>query len=321
MSSPAGGERILAIPGPGSIVGELSMIDGAPRSASVSALRDLKLSFISRTVFDDFGRSDPQLYRHVMVLLAHRLRDTNDALTATSFLSVKGRVARALLSLAEAFGQDVPGGAHPRAAKVTQSDLRPWPASPGKCQPHPEGTGRAVRWSAGSRVIIALDNNRHRARGGVGLARCVPSARPTAPAWTPRVTAWSQGSVAVARTRSPSCTNAGARHDRLAFGDLPISACPPARRPTTTRRVSIRPSRTIARRRPWAVQHRRQRNRGAATSADRTLRGRTAPTRSRESLPTKMRTWPSCVVGLIAVENSRTFPASSPTPTTSTLAG
>lgn len=121
--APTGGERILAVLGPGSIVGELSMIDGAPRSASVVALRDSKLSFISRAVFDEFGRSDPQLYRHVMILLARRLRDTNDALTATSFLSLKGRVARALLSLAEAFGQDVPGGRILVHQKVTQSDL------------------------------------------------------------------------------------------------------------------------------------------------------------------------------------------------------
>jgi CRP/FNR family transcriptional regulator, cyclic AMP receptor protein len=121
--APGGGERILAILGPGSIVGELSMIDGAPRSASVSALRDSKLSFVSRAAFDEFGRSEPQLHRHVMVLLARRLRDTNDALTATSFLSVKGRVARALLSLAEAFGQDVPGGRILVRQKVTQSDL------------------------------------------------------------------------------------------------------------------------------------------------------------------------------------------------------
>jgi CRP/FNR family cyclic AMP-dependent transcriptional regulator len=120
---PGGGERILAVLGPGSIVGELSMIDGAPRSASVSALRDSKLSFVSRVAFDEFGRSEPQLHRHVMVLLARRLRDTNDALTATSFLSVKGRVARALLSLAEAFGQDVPGGRILVRQKVTQSDL------------------------------------------------------------------------------------------------------------------------------------------------------------------------------------------------------
>ena len=37
VSAPNGGERILAILGPGSVVGELSMIDGAPRSASVTA--------------------------------------------------------------------------------------------------------------------------------------------------------------------------------------------------------------------------------------------------------------------------------------------
>ena len=40
VSVATGGERILAILGPGSVVGELSMIDSAPRSASVTALRD-----------------------------------------------------------------------------------------------------------------------------------------------------------------------------------------------------------------------------------------------------------------------------------------
>ncbi len=118
-----GEERILAILGPGAFVGELSMIDGAPRSASVSALRDSKLSFVSRAVFETYGQSNPEVYRQVMTLLARRLRDTNSALAATSFLSVKGRVARALLSLAEAFGHDVGGGRILVRQKVTQSDL------------------------------------------------------------------------------------------------------------------------------------------------------------------------------------------------------
>lgn len=121
--TPAGAERILAILGPGSIVGELSMIDGTARSASVSALRDSKLSFISRATFEAFGRANPEMFQHLMVLLARRLRDTNSALAATSFLSVKGRVARALLSLAEAFGHDVGGGRILVRQKVTQSDL------------------------------------------------------------------------------------------------------------------------------------------------------------------------------------------------------
>src|SRR5580658_4938999 len=40
MGSRAGGERILAFLGAGAIVGELSIIDGFPRSASVVAVRD-----------------------------------------------------------------------------------------------------------------------------------------------------------------------------------------------------------------------------------------------------------------------------------------
>jgi CRP-like cAMP-binding protein len=99
------------------------MIDGGPRSASVTALRDSKLSFVGRTAFEAFGQSRPDLYRHVATLLARRLRDTDDALVATNFLSVKGRVARALLSLADAFGRDLDRDRILIRQKVSQSDL------------------------------------------------------------------------------------------------------------------------------------------------------------------------------------------------------
>ncbi|MBX9777679.1 MAG: Crp/Fnr family transcriptional regulator [Xanthobacteraceae bacterium] len=121
--SPTGGERILAIFGAGSVIGELSIIDGAPRSASVTALRDAKLLFVSRASFEAFSTDNPDVYKHLVALLAGRLRDTNGALIATSFLSVKGRVARALLNLAEAFGHDVGNGRTLVRQKVTQSDL------------------------------------------------------------------------------------------------------------------------------------------------------------------------------------------------------
>src|SRR5436190_18741758 len=67
VAAPTGGERILAILGPGSVVGELSMIDRAPRSASVTALRAAKLSFVSRAAFEAFGQANPELYRQIMV--------------------------------------------------------------------------------------------------------------------------------------------------------------------------------------------------------------------------------------------------------------
>jgi CRP/FNR family cyclic AMP-dependent transcriptional regulator len=121
--SPSGGERILAILGPGTLVGELAIIDAQPRSASVTAARDSDLSFISRASFETVARSHPDIYRLIASMLARRLRDTNAVVAAMSFLPLKGRVAQALLSLAEAFGNDVGGGRILIRQKVTQGDL------------------------------------------------------------------------------------------------------------------------------------------------------------------------------------------------------
>jgi CRP-like cAMP-binding protein len=118
-----GAERILAILGPGDLLGELSVIDGAPRSASVTAIRASKLRFVSRTVFEAVAERQPELYRYVTMLLSRRLRAIDDVLTATSFLPLKGRTARALLSLAEAFGKEVGGGRILIRQKVSQSDI------------------------------------------------------------------------------------------------------------------------------------------------------------------------------------------------------
>src|SRR6185437_8634073 len=82
MVSPAGAERILAILGPGALVGDMAMIDGRPRSASVSALRDCKLSFISRSGFEALAAKNPDVYKHLLSLLAQRLRDTDQVVAA-----------------------------------------------------------------------------------------------------------------------------------------------------------------------------------------------------------------------------------------------
>jgi CRP/FNR family cyclic AMP-dependent transcriptional regulator len=121
--APTGSERILSILGPGSIVGELSMISGEPRSASVAALRESTLCFVSRATFEGFARDNPAACQHLMRLLARRLTDTNTALAATTFLTLQGRAARALLSLADGFGQDVGNGRILIRQKITQSDL------------------------------------------------------------------------------------------------------------------------------------------------------------------------------------------------------
>jgi CRP-like cAMP-binding protein len=123
MVSRAGSERILAFLGPGAIVGEMSIIDGLPRSASVVAVRPAVLSFLSRADFEDFAKKHPEVYQSLVTLLAARLRETDTTIAAGSFLPLRGRVACTLLELAQDFGQDVGAGRIVIHQKIGQSDL------------------------------------------------------------------------------------------------------------------------------------------------------------------------------------------------------
>jgi CRP/FNR family transcriptional regulator, cyclic AMP receptor protein len=123
MVSRAGSERILAFLGHGAIVGEMSIIDGLPRSASVVAVRAAVLSFLSRAAFEDFANKHPEIYKSLVTLIVARLRETDAALAAGSFLPLRGRVACTLLELAQDFGQDVGAGRIVIRQKIGQSDL------------------------------------------------------------------------------------------------------------------------------------------------------------------------------------------------------
>ena len=56
-------------------------------------------------------------------MLAERLRKADQLVAAASFLPLKGRVARALLDLAKAFGNEVDGGRVVIQQKISQSDI------------------------------------------------------------------------------------------------------------------------------------------------------------------------------------------------------
>src|SRR6516164_3081619 len=77
VTSVQGTERILAILGPGSIVGELAMIDGLPRSATVQALRDSRLTFVPRSIFLKLVHDHPEMHSHLLATLVARLRQTD----------------------------------------------------------------------------------------------------------------------------------------------------------------------------------------------------------------------------------------------------
>ena len=105
LRSPSGEQRIVAVLGAGAVVGELAMIDGLARSATVVAMRLCRLSFVHRNVFLEALRQEPHINEYLVATLARRLRHADDEAAAASFLSVPARVARAILQLAEHLGE------------------------------------------------------------------------------------------------------------------------------------------------------------------------------------------------------------------------
>ena len=123
MISHTGRERILAFLGPGQIVGEMSIIDRLPRCANVVAVRPAVLSFICRTDFQGFAKIHPEVYETLLALLAARLRETDMAVAAGTFLPVGGRIACTMLELAQEFGRDVGTGRTLIHQKISQADI------------------------------------------------------------------------------------------------------------------------------------------------------------------------------------------------------
>ncbi|MBA5779026.1 Crp/Fnr family transcriptional regulator [Stappia sp. F7233] len=123
IMSVEGDEQLLAVMGPGNIVGELALLDGRARSATVTALKPTRLAFIEKHAFERFADENPAVYRHMLSIVGKRLRQANDVLAARSFLPLPGRVAQTLLQLADSFGKPIDNGRILIHYKLSQADI------------------------------------------------------------------------------------------------------------------------------------------------------------------------------------------------------
>ena len=102
--SPDGRENVLAVMGPSDQFGELSVFDPGPRTATATAITDVKLARMPQAVLRPWIEAHPEVGERLLHVLARRLRRTNDSVADLIFTDVPGRVAKALLGLAERFG-------------------------------------------------------------------------------------------------------------------------------------------------------------------------------------------------------------------------
>jgi CRP/FNR family transcriptional regulator, cyclic AMP receptor protein len=75
------GSRRLAQLGPGQFFGEMTLVDEQPRSADVVATQPSECAVLSRWEFWGFAKGEPEVLEGVLREMAHRLRETNRALT------------------------------------------------------------------------------------------------------------------------------------------------------------------------------------------------------------------------------------------------
>ncbi len=98
-SDEEGREIILAWLGPGEFFGEMGLIDGSPRSASVIATEPCELLILSRDAFHRCMQDNFQVALKLMQILVGRLREADRKIESLALLDVYGRVARLLLDM------------------------------------------------------------------------------------------------------------------------------------------------------------------------------------------------------------------------------
>ena len=122
LATADGEDLLLSVLGAGEIFGELALLDGRPRSATVVALEDTVTLVLERTAFLQFLRADPEATLHLFHALADLIRRLTEQVEDLAMLDVPRRLERKLLELADAYGQPGPQGIRIDLC-LTQSEL------------------------------------------------------------------------------------------------------------------------------------------------------------------------------------------------------
>ena len=119
----AGTEVVLAVRGPGGLIGEMSAIDGSPRSATVTALEPISGILVSD--FPGFLQQHGRIAVLLMRIVTGRLRDSDRKRIEYGAFDTTGRVATRLIELAERYGEQTSAGVRV-ALPLSQDELAGW---------------------------------------------------------------------------------------------------------------------------------------------------------------------------------------------------
>lgn len=123
VPSEMGEEAVLTVVRPGDLFGEITLLDGESRSATVVALEDLETATLSRAAFRDLLRRSPATVEVLLAAMACTIRRLTTEVADLMFLDLRGRLAKKLLELAEMHGGQLPDGSTEIQVQLTQEEL------------------------------------------------------------------------------------------------------------------------------------------------------------------------------------------------------
>jgi len=151
-----GKEVLLAVRGPGDILGELAFIDGEPRSATATALDPVSSVVVSAADFTRFLESHPRVALLLLRMVSRRLRDADLKRAEFAAFDTVGRVASRLLELAERFGEPTAANGILITLPLTQEELAGWTGSSREAVSKALSTLRSVGFIETKRRAITI---------------------------------------------------------------------------------------------------------------------------------------------------------------------
>ena len=163
-------EVVLALRGPGELIGEMAALGAGRRTATGIAVDDVEVGFLPAQELVSFLREHPDAALVVIRMLVRRLAEATRDVVDLSTRDSVGRVARRLVELSSKHGVAAAGGTGVELS-LTQDELARWTGATRETVSRALRLMRQLGWvSTDHRTITVLDSAALRERSGAGAA-------------------------------------------------------------------------------------------------------------------------------------------------------
>jgi CRP/FNR family transcriptional regulator, cyclic AMP receptor protein len=106
VTTSSGREVVLTFRGPGSLMGDQSLVDESPRSATVTAVEPVTVLVVAASAFRSYLARHPNVALAMLATLSGRLRESDRRLAEYAAADTLGRICARLIELCEQEGHD-----------------------------------------------------------------------------------------------------------------------------------------------------------------------------------------------------------------------